>query len=745
MSFAFQHAAASMSTSEPYAPAHNRGAAGSANASVVERAAFHLLGAVALIYGFLCGLRTVADPDLFWHLATARWVTQHHQVFSNDVFSFTAAGQPWVYPVGECLFFYAAYRLGGYVLLSWIGAFGCVTTLALLLRKGRAATAALAVLAAPIVASRTGTRAELFTTVLFAAYVSILWENYQGGKGRLWLLPPLMILWVNCHLGFVAGLALFAAFIGIDTLELLQGEVRWKTAMQRLKRELPVFAVTAVSTLLNPWGWKIYQALARQNRAMAEHSLWIVEWGRIPLGWSSISQGLVTWDPNPIYVLLVVVVVASVYALARRRFGSAILLVSATYPSLQHSRVAGLTSCVIVVVGGRLLSSAIEEFFAWPAQPRIRQALAIGAAAAVVIYGATRAVQVGSVHETSLASFGAGPSWWFPERATDYIKQANLPSEIFNTYIQGGYLIWKLGPERRVYIDGRAIPYGVQAFALQAEMLQNSPDSPVWLAEANHYRINTVILPTNRFEGDLGILNSFCHSSNWRPVYLDRTAGVFVRWTPENENVIRQANLNCATVPIPAKTISGSKADRFNQWADSASVLAALGRYPEALEAAKQAEEAFPESAFVPWLRGNIHYFTGLYAEAERDYKTAISIAPEFPLYWFSLAVAYKRQGRIPETIQAQRHAIDISTMPQPAALVKLARLYLDTQQPRQASETFNEAVRSASPELLAARGPFSLSFQADQGRAAAWRALGDTKRAAEFDQQAVQDLLPRD
>jgi hypothetical protein len=34
------------------------------------------------------------------------------------------------------------------------------------------------------------------------------------------------------------------------------------------------------------------------------------------------------------------------------------------------------------------------------------------------------------------------------------------------------------------------------------------------------------------------------------------------------------------------------------------------------------------------------------------------------------------------------------------------------------------------------------VKFQVDQGQAAAWKALGDSKRAAEFDQKAVQDLL---
>jgi tetratricopeptide (TPR) repeat protein len=134
----------------------------------------------------------------------------------------------------------------------------------------------------------------------------------------------------------------------------------------------------------------------------------------------------------------------------------------------------------------------------------------------------------------------------------------------------------------------------------------------------------------------------------------------------------------------------------------------------------------------------------GLRAEAEREYRKAIAIEPNLPLVWFSLAAVYRHEGRIPETVEAQRRAIDLSTMPQPAELVKLARLYLDTQQPKAALATFDEAERVASPDLLTATGAYSLRFEVDQGRAAAWRALGDGKQAAAFDQRAVQDLVPR-
>src|ERR1700749_525007 len=73
-----------------------------------------LLSAVALIYAFLTGFHTLQDFDLGWQLASGRWVVQHHQIFSTNVFSYTAHGVPWIYPVLSGVLFYLIYLAGGY-------------------------------------------------------------------------------------------------------------------------------------------------------------------------------------------------------------------------------------------------------------------------------------------------------------------------------------------------------------------------------------------------------------------------------------------------------------------------------------------------------------------------------------------------------------------------------------------------------------------------------------------------------
>jgi len=717
------------------------------SASPLDRRLFLVLATFALVYAFLAGLQTVAVGDFFWQLASGRWVAQHHHTFSTDVFSYTAHGAPWIYPVGSGLMFYAAYLLGGYALISWIGAAACVGAVALVLRRGSAVSAGMAIIAVPIMAARTAPRAEMFTVVLFAAYLSILWQNYQTADARLWLLPLLMIAWVNLHLGFVAGIALILAFVGIEMLEMLFPGRRRREAIQRLRRAYPWFVAGVMATLVNPWGWGIYPALVRQNRAMALHSGWIAEWGSVPLNWAAAARAFSLRDTKgTFYVLLVIAAIAALVALFQRQLGAAMLLIAATYEGVRYLRMEALTGCVVVVVGGAILFSAMHQIRSPIPNARRRSILATFAVAMFALLVFARSADlVRNHHNYSVLTFGTGLNWWFPERAVEFIEGADLPGEIFNTYDEGGYLVWRLGLKHRDYIDGRAIPFGPEAFQHQDELLQTSLDSALWQQEANRYNINTIILPLARFEGLLGALRGFCNSSNWRPIYLDEISAVFVRWKPETVDLIKRLQVDCATTSLPAGPLVHSSTGSFNQWANAASVLAALGRNSEALSATDKARLAFPDSPFVPWLRGNIFYAMGSRYEAEREYLAAVSVEPSEPLFWFSLATLYKHEGRIPETIHAQRKAIQLSSMPQSRELVKLARLYLEIQQPRAALQTFDEAVRSAPSDVLAATGARSLKFDVAQGRATAWRSLGDLQRAASFDEEAVEALVPQE
>jgi tetratricopeptide (TPR) repeat protein len=708
------------------------------------RSLFLILSAIALAYAFVAGLRTVSDYDLGWQLATARWVVQHHAVPLTDVFSYTAQGEPWTYPVGAGLFFLAAYRLGGYALISWITAVACVGTVALLLRRGSAVSAGITIIGMPLIAARILPRADMFSVVLFAAFLSLLWENHQTCRAPLWWLPILMVLWVNLHFGFGAGLGLVLAYGLTESLEMVFGAQRRRAALERLRRASGWLACTVLATLVNPWGWGIYRALILQERANAQQQLWIAEWTGIRVNWTALTTALsLGGTRSALFLLMTIAVAAGVLALVQRQLGAAILLLGATYPPVRNVRMGALFACLVVVVGGAVLTRAIARVGQRIRRLRVRSLLATAAVVTCAALAFARSYDLVTNRYyfnvvTDSATFGAGLSWWFPERAVEFIQREDLPGEIFNNYDAGGYLTWRLGPERRVYIDGRDTLFGASRLQQYRELLKSPPDSDFWEKETGRYNINTVLLSIARYDGIQFVrLKDFCNSALWRPVYLDEISAVFVRRRSETEALIKRFSLDCTTAPLPATTSCDGCFEAFNQWANAASTLAALGRNPEALNAADKALSIIPNSAIVHLIRADVLYAMNRTPEAEKEYMSAVSLHPsEFT--WSSLADYYRKQDRWPEAVEALKKAVQLQPRPE-VTLVQLGYYYLHLKRPNNALEAFEEAVRTAPPELTGATGRGSFSYNVATGRAAAWNALGDTRRATAFQEEAVR------
>jgi tetratricopeptide (TPR) repeat protein len=707
------------------------------------RRLFLCLCLVALVYALLAGLRTLTEYDLGWQLATGRWIAQHHQIPSTDVLSYTTQGRPWIYPAGSEVLFYAIYRMGGYALLSWLGAVVCVGTVALLLRRGSLATAGLALLAVPLIAARTAPRADMFTLLLFAAFLSLIWQQHETGQARLWLLPMLMVAWVNLHLGLAAGLALLGGYVLLEGLEMLWPERR-AAALRRLQNSWPWLAATVVATLVNPWGWRIYAKMLGFMAPMAgQQSANIVEWTTPRLSWTSTVAGLSPRSPDSFLLLLLVVMVAVLVALLRRQFGAAVLLSGAAFFGLRHFRLQGLFSVLVVVIGGAVLASAWRAWGRVIADARIRLMLVTAAcsllAVLACVWSADLVTDRTHLMHTDIGSFGSGLSWWFPEGAAAFLEREKIPGQLINNYNEGGYIAWRLGPRYRDYVDGRGEPFAPEWTERNDLLMGSLPDSPEWKSEAERYGINAIIVPLGRYDAlqFFPLLRQFCASDTWRPVYLDEVSAVFVRRAAETEALVRRAQIDCAMAPLPAVTPPPTGSKAFNQWANAASVLFALGRQPEAFAATTNALAIFPDSAYVRFLRGNLLAGAGDFRAAESQYLLATTLDPK-AVTWASLARMYDQQGKLGDAIRAWEHVADLAPDPS-LALLSLGYDDLNAHHPREALQAFDRALKSV-PAPPSGKGSGSYFYvNLAHGRAVAWRALGDFRQATAFEEEAVR------
>jgi tetratricopeptide (TPR) repeat protein len=702
------------------------------------RAWFLVLAAIALTYALLAGLRTVSDFDLFWQMASGRWVAQHHAIFSTEIFSYTAQGQPWIYPVGSGLLFYGAFLLGGYSLISWLGALACVGTVALLLRRASAFAAILAIVAVPAIAVRTTPRANMFTVVLFAAFLTILWERYERGTGRLWLLPPLMVVWVNLHLGFISGLALAGLYAAAEAFRLLTGKPVSDRA-RRLKLLLAWSLAMVAATLVNPWGWSVYRAIFRQEEAMQVHSIRIAEWTRITITSSSVQQALGLRDPgSSTWWLLLAAAAAVIVAVFRRQWPAAVVLAGSLGMTMMHIRYMSILSSIVVVIAGAVLAAELERIRSRFHDKQLAAFIAGVAAAAVILLACLRSADLVSnryyLSRDEITTFGPGLSWWFPERAMAFLEHENLPPQIFNGYETGGFLLWRLDARYKDFIDGRAIPFGPDSLDRLQQIQLSPPDSSVWQQTAETHGINAILFSLPRYGGltqAAAVLPHFCTDETWRPVYFDEVSAIFVRRQPATQALIDRYPVDCSTTPLPAAAKSSDRGEEFNRWANSAAVLLALNRSPEALDASTHALNVFSGSAALWYIRAKALLAAGQTGEAERDLLQSAALEDRVPT-WSVLADLYRRQRRIPAAVDALEHLVAISPDPS-GPLLALGYTYVDAGKPGDAMEAFDKVPR-ATP--TGAANP--AVAEADNGSALAWSASGDLAKAATVEEKAV-------
>jgi tetratricopeptide (TPR) repeat protein len=719
--------------------------------------------ALALFYALLAGLRTVADFDLGWQLATGRYVIQHKQIPYTDILSYTGRGKEWIYPPFSGVLLYPFYALGGFAALSWLSAAACGATIALLLRWNSAITAVLAVVAVPAISYATTPRAELFTTILFAAFMAILWRQFQGERASLWLLPPLMLAWVNLHLGFIAGLAIMGAYVMLELLEMPFASRR-SAALMRLRQAAPWLLATALATLVNPWGPRIYVAIARQERSMQGFSGSLGWWMKSYTSLAALRGALNWHDPESSYWWLVAaVIVAVLFSLWRKQLGVAVLLAGATYLSLAHVRNQGLFACLAVTLGGAALSGLALPEWSTRARRLIDTGLGRGSLgslglAQLVLLGVSLLLVVIRCADLTwnryylfagqLTLFGPGASWWYPERATAFLLRERLPRNIFNDYNLGGYLTWRIGPEYPDYVDGRVIPFGAPFLTHQLFLMQQPPESPEWQREADLRSINTILVSVARY-GGLGSfpLQQFCTSQDWRPVYLDEVAAIFVRNRPENAAWINHLQIDCATVRIdPPPTLAvGSRArqnaELYNFYANAGSVLYVLGRGAEALRYLHSAETIFPDDSNLHLTLGQLFQAYNHWDLAEQEYRKAVQLRPT-DMSWFLLGRLFVDIRSYEEAANAYAHSAELSYQASDRYLT-LGELYVQMRRPEEALKAFARAVQR-SP--YASGSPSGSSFYARVavGRARAWLSQGDVDRAIEFQKQALE-LAPID
>jgi tetratricopeptide (TPR) repeat protein len=695
-----------------------------------------VLIATVVAYAFLAGLHTVGDFDAGWQMATGRYVVEHHSIPSTDVLSYTAHGQPWIYPIFSGVALYLVFAKLGWAGLSWLCALVAAFVVWMITRKRELATVALAILAVPLIADRATPRADLFTLMLLPAFLMGLIGARESAKPVFWAAPVLMVVWVNTHPGFIFGLALLVWYVAAEIVD---------REFTRLRKNLPWVLATFAAVLLNPWGigvlaqWgAIFFSASRPHAANAmQMEAFIGEFSPTRFSWMSLlgTAGLLQAVATAFIVFGAVGVVLLLW---RRRFAEVLLLLGATYGAFRYLRFQALAAIVIVIVLGRALDELLahDHVGVSPRTGGVKAAVSVACIALAIIFAAQFVSDRYYVMSSSTSQFGTGLSWWFPERAAEFMKREKIPGQLFHEYNVGGFVALRFAPEYPDYIDGRGGPFGSKLFLEQGRLLREAADSTAWQELADRRGVNALLFSLGRF-GGLGSVDvaGFCRSQNWRPVYLDDVSIVLLRNTSQNRPLIDRLEVDCAKHAFAHP--KGNLTFMFNKASNTAALLYVLGRDQEAFAELRDAESMFPYDPNVHLTRGQLLQSEGRTREAEAEFRQALS-RKQTDTAWMALGGMLASEGRLSEAREAFREAARLSPHPQ-NAYKSIGQLSNAMNDPDEALKSFDraevESPYKGGAELL---GTEFLALL-DQGRAEAWRLKGDPAKATDFQERAVR------
>lgn len=398
------------------------------------------------------------QSDSYWHLRTGLELWQRHAVPRHDPFAFTVPPDyPW--PNHEWLaqaLFYAAYRLGGLPLLTLLCA--GLATLALLPShahgRGRELhRAAILIISLPLVRYGWAVRPQLFTLLFLAVSLHLLVRE------RFLFLPPLFVLWANLHGGVTLGGLLMLSAVCVAFAERLR-RPQDPVAGRRLRLLFVCTGACGLATLLSPLGPRILLfPLESVHRLKAAG---IIEW-RAP-------------DPRRIegalFWLLALGFLAALLRGGRRLHGwEDRLLVGAAVPFLLMAGLSVRNIPPFLLFAVPALTRLLPERFLGLHRPERAPGRTAGVAAvsAAALLCAAFLVRAYTLPLTRLD--------WRPMSAAAIAAVRNCPRPMYNTYDNGGYLLWFV-PERKVFIDSRQDPYPLD-FLLQAIHAQRTGDHEV--------------------------------------------------------------------------------------------------------------------------------------------------------------------------------------------------------------------------------------------------------------------------
>lgn len=337
-----------------------------------------------------------------------------------------------------------------------------------------------------------GLRSQTTTFLFFLFFIWLLQLSHQRKFKLLFLIPFLMFIWVNVHVGSFVGLIVLACF-HMDLLYRLITKNDRKVFTLTLILPL-VILISFVATLINPFGIHVYKALF--DHATSPLGTMIAEWVAPP--WWHLT------------VMVIGTIFVTFLMLKNKKFSLFywLLLAFSLIISFQARRNLPFFYVLFFLVildniPQRLNDISLPDEF-------------IGT--------------IGFTLVVFLAIVRIPPTWQFDTSSLAYCegypcdimtKYPKLEGNIFTHYEWGGYLIWQY-PKLKPFVDGRVPAWknnqGKSPYEIYLSIMQAQPG---WNEILDKYKTNYILVNNGTFLD--AVIKQNSTNFNWKEIYRNET------------------------------------------------------------------------------------------------------------------------------------------------------------------------------------------------------------------------------
>jgi hypothetical protein len=552
------------------------------------------------VFFFLSFLQAGVDNhDFWWHLATGKYIVETGSLPQHDPFSYTTHDTPSDrksillkgYWLAQIVFFevYTMWDVRGIAVLRALLMLLFLLFVFLNVQKQTSSdftALAFTIIVFLIAVPYSADRPQLFTFLIFSAVYYLLEDFRMKPSGRIFFLPALVTLAANMHPGYIVCILLLSLYLfssGIHYFVMKDREEGFK-----LGRLLTIWTLCFLSSLINPADWTVYKELLyldRNTRGIIEFMPTFFLFARklTPINYP--------------YILFLCLSLLSLYHF--RRIGPTRLVLLVVFSAMSFLSVRYLIFYVCVsapIIAMTLVGLTRQRTLdKQPGTADARQAflsLAFCLAGILLV-----AHSLSGLAKRDLRADFFSPS---PKGAADFLATLPVKGAMLNDYGFGGYLIWRLYPDKKVFIDGRMLENDVYN-EYETAILTKKNQSQSWEDVIRKYDISYVVVPPLLHLGHITPLAEKMYDSReWVLIYKDHLSLVFLRDEPRNISIVERHTRDKHEVLDAIITLARTRAagDRTNPYylISLGKAYLIAGKLDEARKAFLEAYEREPDN-----------------------------------------------------------------------------------------------------------------------------------------------------